>query len=191
MQLIDDVIGKQQRAGVLRQIAHLPADVGHVPAGHVPAIDPDLAPARCGQAHQRFEQRSFAGPVAAHQRHNFAGPHLHVDALHHGLAIKCHLNLFGLQIRLAALRRRAGWPGNHCPAVEPALAVAAALFDGQRQRLPAQPLGQLHQRRLQLNVRQDFGGRAMPHARAIGGQVKQLVNKGQHPLQPVLGQHNC
>ena len=91
-------VGKEQRVGILRQIAHLLADFSDRAACGGCAVEQDRARLRADEADETLEEGRLAGAVAAHERHDLAGPGGKVDATQDGAVAELDGELLGVDV---------------------------------------------------------------------------------------------
>ena len=201
-QLIGQRLLEEQRAGMLRHVAHGADHVIERGAARIQARNDNLTLVGFEQADDLLEQRAFPGAVAPHQRHELARRRLEADPAQRRVPVigildalrRNHRRICNLLIcRFAvsptlplshSLIRRLTDASRQPPRKHP------PLFDRQRQRLPIELAAQLDQRWDQRQRGHDHPRLVEDGRLAQRGHVDHAVGILHDALQPVLAEHD-
>jgi len=187
-QLFPYAVREQQGVRILR---HISDGANQLLQWHPARVLPahlNGAGIRLQEANHLFEQRGLARAIAPHDRHHLAAANLQRDTLQRSTpairisqVLNGHLNGTRGRLTLAHVPRSWYVPVKGHP--------GSRLLDAQRQRLPAQPLCQRHQRRNLVDGLQYLTGCTTANT-SVARKENQLIGIGQDALQTVLREHD-
>ena len=144
---------KEERRGILREIADRLRDIGGVHTRRVLVRDEHLAGGWPVQTGDEPQQRRLARSVAPHERDQLARSHLEIDVAQHGVAVPAGAYPLQCDDRGAARGSRIGSRRSGHAAERRVAALGGSPFlDRERQRVPVESTPEREQRRQTADV---------------------------------------